>query len=38
MIYSVESSKSLAEMDQALREAAQRHKFGILNVLDLKKR
>ena len=36
MIYSVQSSKSLAEIDQALREAAQRHKFGILNVLDLK--
>ncbi len=36
MIYSVESSKSLAEVDQALREAAQRHKFGVLNVLDIK--
>lgn len=36
MIYSVKSSKSLAEIDQALRESAQRHQFGILNVLDLK--
>lgn len=36
MIYSVESKKSLAEIDNRLREAAQRHKFGVLNVLDLK--
>ena len=36
MIYQVESSKSLTELDQALRAAAQRHKFGVLNVLDLK--
>lgn len=36
MIYRVESSKSLAELDRALRAAAQRHKFGVLNVLDLK--
>ena len=36
MIYSVRSSKSLAEIDQTLREAAQRHKFGVLNVLDLR--
>jgi uncharacterized protein (DUF302 family) len=36
MIYSVETSKPLAEVDQALRESAQRHRFGILNVLDLK--
>jgi uncharacterized protein (DUF302 family) len=36
MIYSVRSSKSLPEIDQALRESAQRHKFGVLNVLDLK--
>jgi len=36
MIYSVRSSKSLAEIDQAIREAAQRHRFGVLNVLDLK--
>lgn len=36
MIYSIKSSKSLPEIDHALREAAQRHKFGVLNVLDLK--
>ncbi len=36
MIYSVQSSKSLSEVDDALRQAAQRHKFGVLNVLDLK--
>ena len=36
MIYSVRSSKSLPEIDQALRESAQRHRFGVLNVLDLK--
>lgn len=36
MIYSVKSSKSLESIDQSLREAAQRHKFGILHVLDLK--
>ncbi len=35
MIYSVKSSKSLQEIDQSLREAAQRHKFGVLNVLDI---
>ena len=36
MIYSVNSSKSLHDIDRSLREAAQRHKFGVLNVLDLK--
>ena len=36
MIYSVHSSKSLHDIDRSLREAAQRHKFGVLNVLDLK--
>jgi uncharacterized protein (DUF302 family) len=36
MIYSVNSSKSVHDVDQSLREAAQRHKFGVLNVLDLK--
>lgn len=35
MIYSVRSSKSLPELDQAIRGAAQRHKFGVLNVLDI---
>ena len=36
MIYRLESTKSLDEVDKTLRESAQRHKFGILNVLDLK--
>ena len=36
MIMSVTSSKSLAELDQDFRKAVQRHKFGVLNVLDLK--
>ena len=33
MIMSVTSSKSLDELDQDLRKAVQRHKFGVLNVL-----
>ena len=36
MIMSVTSSKSLDELDQDFRKAVQRHKFGVLNVLDLK--
>jgi uncharacterized protein (DUF302 family) len=36
MIYSVQSAKSLTEIDESLRAAAQRHRFGVLNVLDLK--
>ena len=36
MIFSVISSKSLQDIDRSLRKAAQRHKFGVLNVLDLK--
>ena len=36
MIMSVNSSKSLDELDQDFRKAIQRHKFGVLNVLDLK--
>src|SRR5215469_5027713 len=36
MIMSVTSSKSLDELDQDLRKAIQRHKFGVLNMLDLK--
>jgi len=36
VIVSVTSSKSLPDIDQALREATQRHKFGVLHVLDLK--
>ena len=35
MIYSKHSSRSMAELDSRLRDAAARHKFGILNVLDV---
>jgi uncharacterized protein (DUF302 family) len=37
MLYSKHSMRSAEEIDSRLREAAQRHKFGVLNVLDLKK-
>ena len=37
MIMSVTSSKSLDELDQDFRKAVQRHKFGVLNMLDLKR-
>ena len=36
MIYSVQSKKSLEQVDESLRAAAQNHKFGVLNVLDMK--
>ena len=36
MIYSVRPTKSLEEIDKSLREAAQRHKFGVLDVLDIR--
>lgn len=36
MIYRRNSSRTPNEIDIRLREAAQRHKFGVLNVLDLK--
>jgi uncharacterized protein (DUF302 family) len=36
VIIFVTSSKSLDELDQDLRKAVQRHKFGVLNMLDLK--
>lgn len=36
MIYQKSSKRSPQEVDQSLREAVQRHKFGILHVLDLK--
>ncbi|MFZ0708285.1 MAG: DUF302 domain-containing protein [Candidatus Korobacteraceae bacterium] len=35
MVHAIRSSKSLSEIDQAIRSAAQRHKFGVLNVLDI---
>lgn len=36
MIYQKTTKRSPQEVEQSLREAAQRHKFGILHVLDLK--
>ncbi len=36
MIYSKNSSRTPEEIDSRLREAAQRHKFGVLNVLDMR--
>ncbi len=36
MIYSKKSSYTPAQIDGRLREAAQHHKFGVLNVLDIK--
>ena len=36
MIYSKHSSRSPEEIEQRLREAAQRQKFGVLHVQDLK--
>jgi uncharacterized protein (DUF302 family) len=36
MIYRRNSSRTPNEIDIRLRDSAQRHKFGVLNVLDLK--
>lgn len=36
MVYSKSSHHSLDELDGRLREAAQRHKFGVLHVHDLR--
>lgn len=36
MTYSKHSSRPAAEVEARLRDAAARHKFGVLNVLDLK--
>ena len=36
MIYQKSSKHSPLQIEQSLREAAQRHQFGILHVLDLK--
>ena len=36
VIYQKSSKHSPQELEQVLREAAQRHKFGVLHVLDLK--
>ncbi len=35
MTYTKESSRSIEEIEQRLREAAQRHKFGVLHMLDI---
>lgn len=35
MTYTKNSSRSIDEIEQRLREAAQRHKFGVLHVLDI---
>jgi uncharacterized protein (DUF302 family) len=36
MLFEVSSRKTLGEIDTALKSAAARHQFGVLNVLDLK--
>ena len=36
MLYSRSTQRSIAEIDQSLRAAAARQKFGVLAVLDLK--
>ncbi len=36
VIYQKSSKHSPQEVEESLREAAQRHKFGVLHVLDLK--
>ena len=36
MLFEIESAKSLDEIDAALKDAAARHKFGVLTVHDLK--
>ena len=38
MVYEVESRKSTSEIDTALRDAAARHKFGVLSVINLKEK
>ncbi len=38
MLYRIESKKSLTEVAKELEAAAQRHKFGVLAVHDLKQK
>lgn len=38
MVYEVQSQRSLEEIDQRLKEAAARHKFGVIAVHDLKEK
>ncbi len=36
MTYDKRSDRPISEIEQRIRDAAQRHKFGVLHVLDLK--
>ncbi len=36
MIYSKKSAHRIEEIEPRLREAAQRHKFGVLHILDIR--
>ena len=36
MLYAIESTRSLPEIEQALQDAAARHQFGILAIHDLR--
>jgi uncharacterized protein (DUF302 family) len=38
MLFEMESHKDLAAIDTALRDAAARHKFGVLSVINLKEK
>ena len=38
MVFEMESQKDLAAIDAAIREAAARHKFGVLSVINLKEK
>jgi uncharacterized protein (DUF302 family) len=38
MLFQLESHKTAGEIDTALREAAARHKFGVLSVIDLQEK
>jgi uncharacterized protein (DUF302 family) len=38
MVFEIESRRSAAEIDSAIRDAAARHNFGVLSVIDLKEK
>ena len=38
MVFEVETRKTASEIDGAIRDAAARHKFGVLSVIDLKEK
>ena len=38
MVFEVESKRTLAGIDTAIREAAERHKFGVLSMINLKEK